>query len=113
MSTSLALAYSGARRGRFLAELKEFIRIPSVSAQPRHAADVQRCAQWLAAHLRHCGLANARVVATPRHPLVLAEWAGRPGAPTVLIYGHYDVQPPEPLDRWISAPFEPAVRDGS
>jgi acetylornithine deacetylase/succinyl-diaminopimelate desuccinylase-like protein len=95
---------------RFLSELKEFIRIPSVSSQPKHAPDVKRCAGWLANHLRQIGLENARVIKTPRHPIVYADWLHAPGRPTVLIYGHYDVQPVEPVSEWQTPPFEPVVR---
>jgi acetylornithine deacetylase/succinyl-diaminopimelate desuccinylase-like protein len=93
-----------------VAELQDFVRIPSVSAQPRHAADVRRCAAWLAGHMRRVGLEHVRVVATPRHPLVCADWLHAPGRPTVLIYGHFDVQPADPLGEWHTPPFEPVVR---
>jgi acetylornithine deacetylase/succinyl-diaminopimelate desuccinylase-like protein len=105
-----ALAYARAHRGRFLAELKRLVRFPSVSAQPGHARDVQACAEWLAEHLKRIGMHGARVIPTPRHPIVYAEWKGAPGRPTVLIYGHYDVQPPDPLEEWTTTPFTPAVR---
>src|SRR3954454_12469908 len=95
-----ALAFARVNRRRSLEELKQFVSFPSVSAQPKHAGDVKRCAEWLAAHLERCGLAKARVIATARHPLVYAEWRLRASAPTLLIYGHYDVQPPEPLEKW-------------
>jgi acetylornithine deacetylase/succinyl-diaminopimelate desuccinylase-like protein len=95
---------------RFLAELQEFVRFPSVSSQPTHAPDVKRCAEWLAAHLRGIGLQDVRVIATVRHPLVYAEWRRAPGRPTVLIYGHYDVQPADPLSEWHTPPFAPTVR---
>jgi acetylornithine deacetylase/succinyl-diaminopimelate desuccinylase-like protein len=95
-----------------LARLCEFLAIPSVSTQTEHRDDVARCAGWLASELRRIGL-TAEVHATPGHPIVIGEWrdAGR-GAPTLLIYGHYDVQPPEPLDQWRSPPFVGTVRDG-
>ena len=98
-------------RERFLTELKEFIRIPSVSSQPKHAPDVKRCAEWLANHLRQVGLENVRVINTPRHPIVYADWLHVPARPTVLVYGHYDVQPVEPLNEWRIPPFEPVIRD--
>jgi acetylornithine deacetylase/succinyl-diaminopimelate desuccinylase-like protein len=88
----------------------EFIRFPSISTQPQCAADVKGCAEWLAAHLRRIGLERVTTIATPRHPLVMAEWRHAPGKPTVLIYGHYDVQPVDPLREWRSPPFEPVVR---
>jgi acetylornithine deacetylase/succinyl-diaminopimelate desuccinylase-like protein len=97
---------------RIRAELDDFLRIPSVSARSEHKADTARCADWLAAKIRGAGM-DATVHATPGHPIVIGEWrkAGA-SAPTVLIYGHYDVQPVEPLDLWTSPPFEPTVRDG-
>ncbi|MEO5817343.1 MAG: dipeptidase, partial [Gemmatimonadaceae bacterium] len=97
---------------RIRAELFEFLRIPSVSARSEHDADTARAAEWTANSLRAAGL-EATVHSTAGHPVVLGEWRGAPaGAPTVLIYGHYDVQPAEPLDLWTSPPFEPTVRDG-
>ncbi len=105
------LAYACANRVRFVVELKDFVRFPSVSAQPEHAADVRTCARWLADHLRRIGMERAAVVPTPRHPLVWAEWrrAGA-GRPTILLYGHYDVQPADPLAEWKTPPFEPTLR---
>src|SRR4051812_25271714 len=103
-------AYARAHRARFLEELKRLVRFPSVSAQAKQAADVRACAAWLAEHLKTIGMRGARVIATPRHPIVYAEWKGAPGRPTVLVYGHYDVQPPEPLKEWTTPPFEPTVR---
>jgi acetylornithine deacetylase/succinyl-diaminopimelate desuccinylase-like protein len=108
-----ALAYLDRHRARFLDELKEFVRFPTVSAQPGHRADLQRCASWLAAHLRGIGLHHVRVVKTKGHPLVYAESRPEPGKQTVLIYGHYDVQPPDPLHEWRSPPFEPVVSSGN
>jgi acetylornithine deacetylase/succinyl-diaminopimelate desuccinylase-like protein len=99
-------------RGRFLDNLKAALRIPSVSAQPQHKADVRRCAELIVAHLRSIGMTRAEVVDTPGHPVVYAEWLGAPGALTALLYGHYDVQPPDPLERWKTPPFEPVERDG-
>lgn len=113
MDASSALAYVDKHRSRFLSELKEFVAFPSVSAQPQHAGDVKRCASWLSAHLRAIGLRNVRVIATKRHPVVYGEWKERPGAPTLLIYGHYDVQPAEPLNKWRSPPFSPTVRNNN
>jgi acetylornithine deacetylase/succinyl-diaminopimelate desuccinylase-like protein len=110
MSPSRALEYAQARRKESLAELKEFIRFPTVSAQPRHASDIRNCANWLAAHLRRIGLDDVRIVPTRRHPLIYASWHGALDAPTILIYGHYDVQPAEPFEEWRSPPFEPVVR---
>jgi len=104
--------YLEQHRDEHLAALVDVLRIPSVSAQPAHAADVRRCAEHLASHLREIGLSHAEVVDTPGHPVVYAEWLGAPGAPTMLLYGHYDVQPPEPLELWRTPPFEPTLRDG-
>src|SRR5262245_51372474 len=105
------LAHARAHRARFLAELKRFVRFPSVSAQTKHADDVRRCAEWLAGHLEAIGLDGVRLIATPRHPIVYAEWLRAPESPTVLVYGHYDVQPPDPLKEWTTPPFEPTLRD--
>jgi acetylornithine deacetylase/succinyl-diaminopimelate desuccinylase-like protein len=92
-----------------LTDLKDFIRFPTVSAQPKHTDDVKRCASWLAEHLRSVGLERVQILPTPRHPIVYAEWLRAPGKPTVLIYGHYDVQPAEPFAEWRTPPFEPTV----
>jgi acetylornithine deacetylase/succinyl-diaminopimelate desuccinylase-like protein len=93
-------------------ELFEFLRIPSVSARSEHAADVKRAAAWLHARLEAIGF-TTETIPTAGHPVVLAEWRrAKPGAPTLLIYGHYDVQPPEPLELWTTPAFEPAIRDG-
>src|SRR5262245_47721047 len=100
MRADRPLTYSRTHRSRFVAELKDFVRFPSVSAQPGHARSVRQCADWLADHLRHLGRVRVRVVPTPRHPVVCAEWRHAPGRPTVLIYGHYDVQPADPLSEW-------------
>lgn len=96
-----------------LAELIEFLSIPSVSTQPRHAADVAAAAEWLAQKMDSAGLEHVKVIKTSGHPLVYGDWL-HAGAdrPTVLIYGHYDVQPAEPFDLWETPPFEPTVRDG-
>src|SRR5262249_28959587 len=97
--------------GRIRAELFDFLRIPSVSTRPEHQADIERAAEWVADSLRTAGL-GVEIVPTDGHPIVLAEWREAPGALTVLIYGHYDVQPAEPLEGWEPPPVEPAVRDG-
>jgi acetylornithine deacetylase/succinyl-diaminopimelate desuccinylase-like protein len=109
-ASAQAIAHSRAARKRFVRELAEFIRFPSVSTQHWHAEDMQRCAAWLADHLQTSGLEHVRVVRTPRHPIVTADWLHAPHAITALIYGHYDVQPAEPLNQWQSPPFEPTVR---
>jgi acetylornithine deacetylase/succinyl-diaminopimelate desuccinylase-like protein len=99
-------------RDRYVEELKQYLAIPSVSALPEHASDVCRCAEWTADELRRIGLQNVSLLETPGHPIVYGDWLGAPGAPTVLFYGHYDVQPVDPLDLWTSPPFEATVRDG-
>ena len=106
-----AQGFIQANLGRIRAELYDFLRIRSVSAKPEHAQDTRKAAEWLSDKLAAAGL-ESEVIDTSGHPIVLAEWRGAEGAPTVLIYGHYDVQPPEPLDEWISPPFEPTERDG-
>jgi acetylornithine deacetylase/succinyl-diaminopimelate desuccinylase-like protein len=98
---------------RLLDELKTFLRIPSVSTLPEHVPDVRRAAQFVADSMKAAGLENIEIIATQKHPLVYADWLHAPGKPTVLCYGHYDVQPPDPLNEWISPPFEPEVRDGN
>ncbi len=97
---------------RFEQELFELLRIPSVSAVSSHRPDIRRAAEWIAGQFRRLKL-KVDLVETPGNPIVYAESAPVPGAPTVLVYGHYDVQPPDPLDEWISPPFEPTVRDGN
>ena len=105
-----AIDYARAQRHRFVDELCEFLRIPSVSAQPEHREDMQRAAQWLCDKLVSAGFPSVTIVPTPGHPVVLAQGlAAGPAAPTLLVYGHYDVQPPDPLDLWRTAPFEPTV----
>ena len=100
-------------REKSLGELNEWLRIPSVSAKSEHRADTASAAEWLANRMRDAGLQTVEIVPTAGHPVVLGEWRGAPsGAPTLLVYGHYDVQPPEPLDEWHTPPFEPTVRDG-
>ena len=100
------------QRDRYIDELKAYLAIPSISALPQHAADVRRCAEWTADELRRIGLQNVRLIETPGHPVVYADWLGAQNAPTILFYGHYDVQPVDPLDKWVSPPFEATIRDG-
>ena len=97
---------------RLVEELKAFVRIPSQSGAPSCAPDVRRAAEWVADRLRRAGLEHVAVLPTDGHPVVYADWLHAAGAPTVLIYGHYDVQPPEPLALWTSPPYEPEIRDG-
>ena len=99
-------------REKYLDELKGLLAIPSISALPEHAADVRRCAEWCGDEMRRIGLQNVKLIDTPGNPIVYGDWLGAPGAPTILFYGHYDVQPVDPLDLWESPPFEATVRDG-
>lgn len=102
-------AYAHEHRDRFLDDLNSLLRIPSVSTLPEHYPDLARAARWLEERLTDLGL-TARIIGSDSHPIVYGEWLGAPGRPTLLCYGHYDVQPPDPLDEWESPPFEPAVR---
>lgn len=105
-------AHLAASAERRLADYAEFLRIPSISGIPEHAPDCRRAAEWLAARLTAAGLEHVEIAETGGHPVVYADWLHAAGAPTVLLYGHYDVQPVDPLDEWEAAPFEPVVRDG-
>ena len=97
---------------KILARLVEFASIPSVSTDPAHAADMEAAARWVAAELAASGPIAVRTIETHGNPVVYGEWLGAPGKLTVLVYGHYDVQPPDPLEKWHSPPFAPTVRDG-
>jgi len=105
--------YLDQNRDRFVEDLKSALRIPSVSAKVEHREDCVRCARHIADHLKSLGMTRTEVVPTAGHPVVYAEWLGAPGKPTALVYGHYDVQPPEPLELWTSPPFEPVVKNGN
>lgn len=105
-------AYLSKNADRFEEELKELLSIPSVSTESRFAGDVQRCAEWVAADIERAGLETVEVIATDGHPVVYAEHQADVESPTVLIYGHYDVQPTDPDDLWTTPPFEPDVREG-
>ena len=100
------------QRQRFEDDLCQLLRIPSVSADRSYAGDIRRAADWVTSHLSQLGL-SAELIETAGHPIVYAESPPVPGAPTVLVYGHYDVQPADPLDQWTTPPFEPTVRDGN
>ena len=106
------LRYIQRNRDRYISELNEFLAIPSISNNAENRADMERCAAFLRDQLESIGMQKAALFPTPGHPIVYGEWLGAPGKPTVLFYGHYDVQPVDPLDLWISPPFEPTVRDG-
>jgi len=105
-----ALSRVDAARDGYLQELSEFLAIPSISTLPENREDVLETAQWLSAHLARLGCAHVEVIATGGHPVVYGEWLGAPGRPTVLVYGHYDVQPVDPINEWESDPFVPTVR---
>jgi len=99
-------------RDRYLDELKTLLAIPSVSALPEHQGDVRKCAEWCANEMRRIGLENVKLIETPGNPVVYGDWLHAEGAPTILFYGHYDVQPVDPLELWQSPPFEATIRDG-
>ena len=112
MTTDRVLAHLKANHDRILAELIEFAAIPSVSTDPAHTDDMEAAARWVADKLTAAGPLNVRMIDTPGNPVVYGEWLGAPGKLTVLVYGHYDVQPPDPLEKWTTPPFEPTIRDG-
>jgi acetylornithine deacetylase/succinyl-diaminopimelate desuccinylase-like protein len=105
--------YVQQNRERFLEELNQVLRIPSISTLPENKDDVARAARFTADALKAAGMENVEIIPTEGHPLVYADWLHAPGAPTVLCYGHYDVQPPDPLELWHTPPFEPTLRDGN
>jgi acetylornithine deacetylase/succinyl-diaminopimelate desuccinylase-like protein len=107
------IEYIESKREEHLNELKEFLRIPSVSTKSEHKPDIERAAQWVADKLHTAGLEKIEIVPTKMHPLVYGESMNAPGKPTILFYGHYDVQPAEPLELWTNPAFEPTVRDGN
>ena len=111
--SSSAVAFAQQNHSRFLRELKDLLRIPSVSTLPEHKGDCRRAAEMLVAELKRIGMENVRLIETEGHPLVYADWLHAAGKSTVLVYGHYDVQPPDPLDEWLSPPFEPTERNGN
>ena len=104
--------YLDENQPRFHEELLDFLRIPSISSLPEHAADVAKAGEWVAARLRKAGVENVRMMQTGGHPVVYGDWLHAPGKPTVMIHGHFDTQPVDPLELWTDPPFEPAVRDG-
>jgi acetylornithine deacetylase/succinyl-diaminopimelate desuccinylase-like protein len=112
MSLDAVLAHLRSRHDRILDALVEFASIPSVSTDPAHAAHMQAAARWVAGRLAAAGPFSVRTIPTAGNPVVYGEWLGAPGRPTVLVYGHYDVQPEDPVDKWTTPPFAPTVRDG-
>jgi acetylornithine deacetylase/succinyl-diaminopimelate desuccinylase-like protein len=111
--SSSAVQFARQNHPRFLDDLKALLRIPSISTDPEHKDDCRKAAETLLAELKRIGMENAGLIEGEGHPLVYADWLHAAGKPTVLIYGHYDVQPPDPLDEWLSPPFEPAERNGN
>jgi len=109
--SSPAIAFAKRNEARFLEELKELLRIPSISTLPEHRGDIDKAAGFVAAELRRIGIEHVELIQTDGHPLVYGDWLHAAGKPTVLIYAHYDVQPAEPLDEWLSPPFEPTERN--
>ena len=107
-----AVQYAHDHGDEFLEDLKDLLRIPSISTLPEHAGDMRRAAEWVRGRLHGMGI-DAEIIEGDGHPLVYGEWLKAPGAPTVLVYGHYDVQPVDPINLWTSPPFEPEVRDGN
>src|SRR5512140_963133 len=106
-----ALDYAHQNHERFINEMKEILAIPSISTDPEHKADMQRAAEWMADQLRSIGMENVQIMPTGGHPVVYGYWlhAGKE-APPVMIYGHYAVQPPDPLELWTTPPFEATIR---
>lgn len=113
MDPSRALSYARAGRKQFVSELVEFLHFPSVSSQAEQTGDVRRCADWLARHLKNIGLDHVRIIPTRCHPIVTAAWRHAPGRPTLIIYGHYDVLPGEPLSDWRTPPFSPTIKNNT
>ncbi len=105
--------YIAENEDRFLEELKDWLRIPSISTEPEHAGDIRRAAEYAADQLKHIGMEHVEVIQTQGHPLVYGEWLKAADKPTILIYGHYDVQPVDPVNLWDTPPFEPTIRNGN
>ena len=112
MTAALAQAWADRHDGEILETLLSFVSIPSVSTDPAYGAEMVRGAGFLAQHLRACGIENVALRPTGGHPVVTGDWLHAPGRPTILVYGHYDVQPPDPVEKWRTAPFAPEIRDG-
>jgi acetylornithine deacetylase/succinyl-diaminopimelate desuccinylase-like protein len=103
--------YIDENRERYIRELKEFLRIPSISSLPDHSPDVREAARWVEAHMAKAGIESVQIMETGGHPVVYGDWLHAPEKPTVLVYGHFDVQPVDPVDLWENPPFEPVMRD--
>ncbi len=109
--SNAAINYANEHRRQYLTEMEALLSIPSISAQSEHIPDMEKAARWIADRLTDAGIENVAIVPTAGHPLVYGDWLHAEGAPTVLIYGHYDVQPVDPIDLWDTPPFEPTIRD--
>jgi acetylornithine deacetylase/succinyl-diaminopimelate desuccinylase-like protein len=96
----------------YIEELKDFLRIPSISTLSENKKDVAGCAEFVSENLKKIGLNRVEIFKTEGHPIVYGEWLGAPGKPTILVYGHYDVQPVDPIELWNSPPFEPTIKNG-
>lgn len=106
------LKYIENNRESYINELKDFLRIPSISTLPENKKDINLCAEFVMEKLKQAGMSRVEIFQTEGHPIVYGEWLGAPGKPTILVYGHYDVQPVDPIDLWNSPPFEPTIIDG-
>lgn len=106
------VSYINSHRDNYVEELKEFLKIPSISTLAENKPDMIKAADFVAGKLRSAGMQNVKIIETKGHPLIYADWLNAPGKPTVLIYGHYDVQPVDPINLWNSPPFEPTIKDG-
>ena len=104
--------YLHERKDRFINELIEFLRIPSISSLPEHTPDVQHAAEWVEARMKAAGIDSVEIMPTGGHPVVYGDWLHASDKPTVMIYGHFDTQPVDPLDLWDNPPFEPIIKDG-
>lgn len=109
-SLNLAITYASKHHEDFLSDLKQLVSIPSVSTSPEHSSDIERASREVCRQLNQVGMENGTIYPTPGHPVVYADWLHAPGKPTILVYGHYDVQPPDPLDLWESGPYTPTIR---
>ncbi|MEZ4661849.1 MAG: M20/M25/M40 family metallo-hydrolase [Caldilineaceae bacterium] len=105
-------SYLVEREEEHLNELLDFLRIPSISSLPEHADDVRQAGKWVMARMIKAGIENIEMMETGGHPVVYGDWLHAPGKPTVMIYGHFDTQPVDPLELWDSPPFEPVVKEG-